>query len=118
MIQCNAMVLGWDKAVTGREGLASELFSQCVTWFDRWKASGAIEAWEPLWMASHGGDLNGMFTLRGTQAQLSALRATDEWVDLVMRAGQCLTSVGVVEAWAGKPFQDVMLRWTKSIPTR
>lgn len=118
MVQSNTIVFGWNRAVVGREGMAGELFAHTVSWLDRAKTMGTIESWEPCLLTSHGGDLNGFFMIKGTGQQLTSLKCNDEWTDIVLRAGQYLTNVGVIEAFTGPQVQDVMSRWTKSIPTR
>ena len=117
MIQSNAIMFGWNRAVSGREGMASELFNHVVSYFEKLKTSNNIESWEPVFLANHAGDLNGYFLIKGSHTQLDTLRSSDEWVDIVLRAGQYLTNVGVIEAYTGKNVNELMTRWTKTIPT-
>ncbi len=119
MLQSNGIMLGWNRAVAGREGMAGELFAHTSNWLEKCRSQGTIESWEPIFLASHGGDLNGCFMIKCTPTQLTALKCHDEWVDIVMRAGQYLTNVGVVECYCGRDtVQDLMNRWMKTIPTR
>ncbi|MDB4963003.1 MAG: hypothetical protein JWP01_3002 [Myxococcales bacterium] len=118
MLQSNCVMFGWNHPATGREAMASELFAHCVNWCEKQRSIGNIESFEPMFLQSHGGDLNGCFLIKGTHAQLDSLKSHDEWVDIVMRAGQCLTQVGVVDCYTGTTVQDMMSRWTRSIPPR
>jgi hypothetical protein len=118
MVQSNVIMFGWNRAVPGREGMASELFAHTVNCFDKWKASGMIESCEPMFLANHGGDLNGFFLIKGNHTQLMSLKCTDEWVDIQLRASQCLTGVGAIEGYCGAQVPEVMTRWTKVIPPR
>lgn len=117
MLQSNAIMFGWNRPVAGREVMAGELFAHTVNWFDKQKTMGTIESWEPVFLANHGGDLNGYFLVKGTHAQLDTLKCSDEWVDIVMRAGQYLSNVGVIECYTGNTVLDLMNRWTKTIPS-
>ena len=118
MVQSNVLVFGWNLAVPGREGLAGELFAHTMGFFEKQKSTGKLESFQPVFLASHGGDLNGFFLITGTHAQLDTLETSDEFVDIVMRAGQALTNVGVIHGFAGNVVPELMNRWTKSIPAR
>ncbi len=119
MLQSNGIMFGWNRPVAGREAMAGELFKSTTSWLEKWKVQGNIESWEPVFLQTHGGDLNGFFWIRCTPTQLTTLKSNDEWVDIVMRAGQYLTGVGVIECYAGSStVQDLMSRWTRTIPAR
>jgi hypothetical protein len=118
MVQSNTILFGWNTPVVGRESMAGELFAHTVNYFEKAKASNNLESYEPVFLTSHGGDLNGFFLLRGTHTQLDTLKSSDEFFEIVMRAGMCLTNVGVVDAYTGNLVTDVMSRWTKALPAR
>jgi len=118
MIQSNAIMFGWNRAVAGREGMASELFAHAVGYFEKLKASGSLDSYEPVFLTNHGGDLNGYFMLKGSHTQLDTMKSSDEWIDIVMRAGQYLSNVGVIECYTGAAVPELMSRWTKTIPSR
>lgn len=118
MVQSNVILFGWNRAVPGREGMAAELFAHTVGYFEKQKAAGKLESWQPVFLQRHGGDLNGFFLLTGTHANLDAIATSDEFVDITMRADQYLTGVGVIQGYSGNTVQDLMARWTKLIPTR
>ena len=118
MVQSNALMFGWNQPLHGREGVAGELFAHTVSYFEKQKSTGKIENWQPVFLSRHGGDLNGFFLLTGTHAQLDTVVTSDEFVDIVMRAGHCLSNVGVIAGYTGNMIADVMARWTKSIPTK
>jgi hypothetical protein len=118
MLQSNAIMFGWNRPMVGREGMAGELFAYTVGYFEKLKSSKTIESYEPVFLVDHGGDLGGYFLLKGTHAQLDTLKASDEWIDIVMRAGHSLTGVGIIDCFTGATIPDLMQRWTKSIPAR
>ncbi len=118
MIQSNAILFGWNRAVVGRETNAGELFAHTVSFFEKLKTSSQLESYETVFLGPHGGDLNGFFLLKGTHVQLDTLRSSDEFVEITMRAGMCLTNVGVIDTYVGNNVGDLMMRWMKSIPAR
>jgi hypothetical protein len=119
MVQSNAILFGWNRPVVGREAIAGELFAHTVNFFERLKTQNQLESYEPVFLNPHGGDLNGFFLLKGTHVQLETLRTSDEFVDITMRAGMCLSNVGVIESFVGTTtINDVMTRWMKAIPAR
>ena len=118
MVQSNVLMFGWNHPIQGREGLAGELFAHTTSFFEKQKSGGKLENYQPVFLSSHGGDLNGFFLLTGTHAQLDTLVSNDEFVDIIMRAGHALTNVGVVHGYAGNVIPELMSRWIKTIPAR
>ncbi len=115
-VETNALLIGWNRAVVGREAAAGELFATTVAYYEKLQKTGKITSYEPYFLTQHGGDLNGFFVLKGTGANLHAVQTDDEFVDLILRAQHCLTNVGVIPTYTGNTIQDMMTRWTKSIP--
>lgn len=116
-IETNALIIGWNCAVPGREAVAGELFATTSAYYDKQVKAGKLTSFEPMFLSQHGGDLNGFFILRGTRANLDTLRTEDEFVELVLRAGHCLQNVGVIPAYSGMAtIQDMMTRWSKTVP--
>jgi DMSO reductase anchor subunit len=116
-IETNTLVVGWNRAVSGREAAAGELFGATVGYYEKQVKAGKLTGWEPMFLTAHGGDFNGMFILRGTGANLDAIRQDEEFVELILRAQHCLENVGVIAAYSGmNVIQDMMMRWTKQIP--
>ena len=118
MVKSNVILFGWNRSVVGREGLAAELFAHTVSFFEKQKQTGKLESWTPVFLNRHGGDLNGFFILTGTHENLDAIKTSDEFVDITMRADQYLTGVGVIDGFTGNQIQELMTRWQKTIPTR
>ena len=116
MVQSNAILFGWNTVVVGREGIAGELFAHTMSYFEKLKGANQLEGFEPVFLSSHGGDLNGFFLLRGTHLQLDTLRSSNEFIEITMRAGMCLTNVGVIDSYVGGTVYELMTRWMKAIP--
>ena len=115
-IENNAYILGWNRAIVGREGVASELFGTTVAYFERLQKNGKIESFEPVFLATHGGDFNGFFYVKGTTNNLHWVTTDEEFVDLLLRATHCLENVGWTPAYRGNVVPEMMTRWTKTIP--
>ena len=116
MIQSNAILFGWNNVVVGREGIAGELFAHTVNFFEKLKTTNLVESYEPVFLGHHGGDLNGFFLIKGTHVQLDTLKTSDEFIDITMRAGMCLSNVGVIDTYVGNTVNELMGRWMKNIP--
>jgi hypothetical protein len=115
-IETNAYLFGWNRPISGRENVAGELFQSTVAYFDKLQKNGKLEGYETVFLAQHGGDLNGFFYLRGTHQNLQWVAQDDEFVDIQLRAGHCLEGVGFTPAYRGNAINEMMTRWTKTIP--
>ena len=118
MMKTNTIMFGWNRPVQGREGIAGELFSTAMSFYEKCKTSGKIESYEPVFLSRHGGDLNGFFLIKGTHEQLDTLLCNDEFVELTMRADHCLSNVGVIQGFTGNMISESMSKWVKTIPTK
>lgn len=116
MVQSNVILFGWNRPIPGREGLAAELFTHTVSYFEKQKSAGKLESWQPVFLRDHGGDLNGFFLLNGSHANLDTIVSSDEFVDINLKAVHCLTGVGVIQGFGGNTVQEMMTRWIKMIP--
>jgi hypothetical protein len=118
MVQTNTVLFGWNRAIAGREGMAAELFTHVVSFYEKLKSTNQLESYEAVFLNRHGGDLNGFFLLKGTHAQLDSMLSSDEFVTITMRAEQYLDGVGVITGYTGALIPDLMQRWMKTIPSR
>jgi hypothetical protein len=118
MVKSNTIMFGWNKPLQGREGIAGELFTQTINFYEKCKTSGKIESYEPVFLSSHGGDLNGFFLIKGTHEQIDNLVCNDEFVDITMRANHCLSHVGVIHGFTGNMVNECMQKWMKTIPSK
>src|SRR4051812_35323209 len=89
---------GWGPPVRGREAKGLEVFNEAVSFYGSQQESGAIESFEVAFLAPHGGDLAGFILVRGSEEQIAALRANDEFARLNARAGLVVERFGVVDA--------------------
>jgi hypothetical protein len=90
--------IGFGDAVRGREAQALETFNEALAYYARLQEEGEIESFEPVFLEPHGGDLNGFILLRGEADKLAALRVSEEFTRLTMRAALCVENMGIVGA--------------------
>jgi hypothetical protein len=97
-----ALFIGWGQVVRGREKRALQVFNESVEYWGGLQGDGKIEDFEIVLMTPHGGDLQGFALLRGSEAQVSALRLDEEFQRRITRADQIIDSQGVVDCAIGE----------------
>jgi hypothetical protein len=93
------LFLGWGPPVHGRERKSLDVFNESIQWYGELQQAGSIESFEVVLLEPHGGDLDGFVLIRGTQDQISTLRASEEFERLTTRATLIVENVGVVGAY-------------------
>jgi len=99
------LFFGWGEPITGREAKGLEVFAEALTYYGKAEQDGRIESQEAVFLGPHGGDLEGFILARGSEAQMAALRAEDEFERLVTRAALVVQNVGVIDAALGDGMQ-------------
>lgn len=112
----NAIFVGWNRTVAGREAQAGELFQEFLQYLGGQQQAGTIQSFEPILLNPHGGDLNGFILIRGEGSKLDALESGEEWQDYITRSGMLLEGNGVVRGAAGDLVARWMDRWVRLIP--
>ena len=92
------LFVGWGDPVHGRERKGLDVFNESIQWYVELEQTGNIESFEVVLLEPHGGDLDGFVLLRGSQEQIAALRASEEFERLTTRATLIVENVGVVGA--------------------
>jgi uncharacterized OB-fold protein len=110
-----ALFIGWGEIVRGRETEAAETFTETIAYWARLQEEGVIEAFEPVFLEPHGGDLQGFFFLRGDAEKLAILRVDEEFGKVVMRASLIADGVGVVGAAIGERLERQFGNWSEAI---
>ncbi len=109
------LFIGFGDPVRGRESQALEIFNEALGYYARLQEEGEIESFEPVFLEPHGGDLSGFILLRGDAEKLAALRVSEEFTQLTLRAGLCVESIGVVGADLAERLQRQMVFYTEQI---
>jgi hypothetical protein len=93
--------IGFGFPVRGCEQKASQVFGEAMELWGRLQQQGELESFDAFFLEPHGGDLGGLFLLRGEQDALGRLRASDEFQRLTTRAQLIVENFGVVGAATG-----------------
>lgn len=96
-----ALFLGWGQVVRGREQLALQVFQEAVGYYGKLQEDGQIESFEAYLLEPHGGDLAGFFLVHGERSALDAVRSSEEFGRLLVRAGSVIDKLGLVSAHSG-----------------
>jgi DNA-binding LytR/AlgR family response regulator len=107
---------GWNRSVPGRERLSAEHFGEFAQYLGGLQQAGAIQSFDVAFLDIHGGDMNGFFLIRGDNAQLDTLTASQAWVMHMLRAGLHMEGAGVVRGATGDLVMERMSQWVQSIP--
>ena len=102
------LFIGWGEVVRGRETEAIEVFNESLAFYGRLEEEGAIDSFEPVFLEPHGGDLSGFILIRGDAEKLAALRVSDEFTQLSLRATLIVDGYGVVGADLAERLQRQM----------
>ena len=95
------LFIGWGMPVRGRERNALSVFQESVEYWGRLQSDGQIEDLQVIFLAPHGGDLNGFAILQGEAEKLDEVQRSDEFQRSVTRADLIVESLGVVPGVTG-----------------
>jgi hypothetical protein len=110
-----ALFIGWGTPVRGREGKGLEVFGEAGQFFGQCRQDGAIESSDVVLLGPHGGDLYGFFLLRGGNAQLDELRAREDFLRLIARAGLVVERLGIVPAVVDEGVQQQLTIYQEAV---
>ena len=110
-----ALFMGWNRSVRGREEQAMKLWGKTMEYYGKLQAEGRIESFEPVILTAHGGDLNGFFLIRGEGKNLDAIRREEEFINFIIEAGYCLDSFGVINGFIGEGLEAVFNNWAQLV---
>jgi hypothetical protein len=88
--------IGFGIPVPGRELAAAKVFGEVIAYYEQLKATKEIEGYTVGVLEAHGGDLGGFIILRGEQAKLAAVRASEAFQRNSLRAAYAVQDIGVV----------------------
>jgi hypothetical protein len=109
----DAIFMGWNRSVPGREATSAEHFQEFLGYLGGLQQAGKIASFEPVLLNPHGGDLNGFVLIRGDSAQIDALSASEEWQIHITRGGFHLEGLGIVRGVTGEGVMAWMARWSQ-----
>lgn len=93
---------GWGTPVRGREETGLDVFAEALAFQATLEEEGAIESFEVVLLGPHGGGLSGFILARGSEQQIAAVRAREEFARINTRAAMVVDDLGVVDAALGE----------------
>jgi hypothetical protein len=111
----SALFIGWGTPVRGREAKAMAVFEEAVQYWGSLQQAGDIESFEPALLMPHGGDLSGFALIRGSEEQIAALVAREDFQRLNTRSQMIVERFGVVTAAIGQSLADQMAMYGQAI---
>ncbi len=110
-----AIFVGWGQPVRGREMKGLQVFNEAIAYYTKLQAAGTIESFEPCILTAHGGDLAGFVLVRGEAAKLDALKQTEDWQKITLRAGQIVDNLGVIDAAIGASLATGLAQYAAAV---
>jgi hypothetical protein len=108
----NVIFFAWNRPVPGREQTSGEHFQEFVQYLIGLQQDGKIDAFQPVLLDVHGGDMNGFFLISGSTDQLLALASSEEWITHMTRAAIHLNGAGAVFGATGDALSQRMDLWS------
>jgi hypothetical protein len=96
-----ALFIGWGEVVRGREARALEVFNEAVAMYGRMQGEGRIESFDTVLLGLNGTDTAGFFLVHGSDAQIDALRRSDDWMRNMADASMIVDGMRAIEANTG-----------------
>ena len=104
----SGLCIGFGVPVRGRQQAAIGVFNELVEYFTSLQQLGEVEAWEPVFLEPHGGDLGGFLLVRGDPERLARVRGSAELYRLATRAQLIVDGLGIVGAELGDQIESGM----------
>jgi hypothetical protein len=102
------LFIGWSRPARGREAKGLDVFNEALAFQGKLQDAGEIESFEVALLGPHGGGLNGFILVRGSEEQITALRASDEFQRINTRASLVVDDLGVVDAALGESMGEAL----------
>ena len=96
------LFIGWGEVVRSREHEALANFNETIGLYGQAQQDGRIESFDVCLLDPHGGDLDGFILVHGTQAQLDAFRASEDFRLNMAKGSLIVDRLGVVEGAMGE----------------
>lgn len=108
------LIMGWSTPIAGREDVALDVFNEFVQHGAQCAQDGQIDGMEPFLCDNNGSDLGGFFLYRGDPMKLAALKDSDAFRRLVIRAGCVVEGVRLMDGVAGEKLAREMTMWAEN----
>jgi hypothetical protein len=109
------LFIGWSTPVRGREAKGLDVFNEALAFQGKLQEAGEIESFEVALLGPHGGGLNGFILIRGSEEQMAALRANDEFQRINARASLMVDDLGVVDTSLGDGVGETLSLYQEAV---
>ena len=106
-----ALFVGWGQVVRGREKRAIQVFNEAVEYW----GDGKFDDFVVVLLVPQGGDLQCFALLRGSEEQVGALRADEEFQRRTIRGDLIIESQGVIGAAVGEGIARAMAQYQAEV---
>lgn len=100
--------IGWGAPIHGREAKGLDVFNEALAFQGKLQEAGEIESFEVALLGPHGGGLGGFILIRGSEEQMTALAANDEFQRINTRASLVVEDLGVIDAALGEGMAEAL----------
>jgi hypothetical protein len=101
------LLLSWGASVRGREERGLEVFNEALGYYGRLQQEGRIESFDVVLLAPNGG-VDGYMELRGTAAQLAAVREDMVFRRLLVDAGLIVEDLVLADGFCNEGIAEAM----------
>lgn len=105
----------WGEVKPGRERQSLEVWADAVTLNDKAVADGRIERWDAVLFEPAGGPPLGAIRIYGDQAQVDEFIRSDDFEDIILRAGLFISSLGYRRFTTGDALADGFARFSAAV---
>jgi hypothetical protein len=111
----SGLFIGWGQVVRGREDRALEVFNETIELYGQMQSDGRIESFEVCLLQPHGGELGGFELIRGSEAQIDALRRSEDFERINTKASLIVDDLGIVDMLIGEGLGRAMAIYQEEI---
>jgi hypothetical protein len=111
----HGVAVTWGEVKPGRERQSLEVWADAVTLNDKAVADGRVERWDAVIFEPRGGPPLGAIRLYGEQAQVDEFIRSDDFQDIILRAGLHVSSIGYRRFMTGDALADGFARLSAAV---
>ncbi|MGO9751404.1 MAG: hypothetical protein ACLP8S_20670 [Solirubrobacteraceae bacterium] len=108
------LFIGWGATVRGAEERAIEVFNEALGVYGRMQQDGRIEGFDVM-LLDPNGDLNGCILIRGSAAQLAAMREDGEFRRITIDAALIVEDLRLIGGYANDGVSQQMALYEAAI---
>lgn len=113
----NTLMYAWKRTLPGREKLSAAHFEDFFNYLAGLQKDGQIASFEPILLEPNGSSLNGFFLIRGDEAKLHEVTASEQWWDHLIRSMMHLDTPALLRGMSGSLVEERMKAWASKIPS-